>query len=124
MAVVWKDITILNGAAASGDLALGPNQRIVGFIVPGTWTAADIGFLVSRDGSTFVAAVDPSRTAAATSFARVINVETGASRYYVISEALDLPVGINVKLTSINTASNADVNQGADRLLQVAISDR
>lgn len=124
MAVLWKDVSILNNTAISEDLRLGPNQRVVGILVPGTWTAADIGFAVSRDGTTFVRVVDPARTTAATSHARVVNVETGASEYYIVSEALDLPVGVNVKLTSINVASNADVNQGGDRALQVAVSDR
>lgn len=46
------DATIAAAASISGDIDLGP-LRLEGVIMPAAWTAADLTFQVSRDGSAF-----------------------------------------------------------------------
>ena len=114
-------ITIASGASTSEAFTLLPHERLVAVVTPGTWTAADIGFQVSvPDGSSYLNVVDGARPAA-TSFARISNVDTGSAQYYVVPEALDMPLGANMKTTSINTINNTVVNQGADRILTVIV---
>ncbi len=125
MAGVWQTATIPNGTAVTQDLAIAPNQRIIGVLVPATWTAADIGFEVSNDSVTFYPVIDPAGVAG-TEDARIKNVATGAAQFYIVPDAIDesSEQTVHQKLRSINTASNADVNQGADRVLQVLLADR
>lgn len=113
-------VTITNGTAVSGAIALQPNEMIVGIEIPAAWTAADIGFDLSQDGSTWFQVVDSTR-AAATSFFRFLNI--AASTVVILPESEWLyPHGTsNLRLHSINSASNADVTQGADRICVVLI---
>jgi hypothetical protein len=123
MSVRVESLTFnITTAVTNAAISLGPHERVVAVITPAVWTAADIGFQVSLNNTDFNHVVDPARTTAATSFARIINVEAAAGRFYVVPEALDFPLGSELKITSINIASNADVNQAAARTIQVVIS--
>jgi len=124
MSTRYHTATIANGAAVSDAISLINGERITGVIVPSAWTAADIGFSVSVDGTTFYEVADVTRTTAGTSEARIINVVTNAAAFYAVPAVMDLEFGGFVKLTSVNTANNADVNQGAARSLIVTISKR
>jgi hypothetical protein len=118
VATLTFDITTaVTNAAAS----LGPHERIIAVITPSAWTAADIGFQISINNTDFNAVVDPSR-AAATSLARIVNVELATARFYVVPEALDFPLGSEIKITSIGVADNLAVNQAAARTVLVVIS--
>ena len=107
---------IANGAAVSDALEVPVGFAIAAIEFPSAWTAADLGFQISTDGgTTFLDVIDPAN-AAATSFARIVGIPTAAVSIGLSPRALhDLALGIKVKVTSINTASNAAVNQGAAR---------
>lgn len=102
-------VTIADNGVLSDAIQIPAGHAIAGVMVPSGWVAADVGFHFAHDGATtFVAVLDPSR-AAATSMARThaavdqIGLSPAAIR--------ELGLGFNVKLASINTASNADVSQ-------------
>ncbi len=117
----WEQLTIANNAAVTGALQLQFGERIVAVETPSAWTAADIVVQVSRDGTTFVDLKDITGT-----LLRLTSIAVGAAELRTIANditALDLPLGPNqVKLRSCNTASAADVNQGAARTLWVLLA--
>ena len=117
-------ITIANGAAVSGDIYGGSDGRIrangfrlMSILVPSAWTAADIGFEVSADGSTWVKVYDEEGARI-----KITNVATAAAGVYAVPAKLGL-VGMwpYLRLVSLNTSTGADANQGAARSLVVAI---
>ena len=112
-------VVIANGAAISGALEIPVGYALAGIVSPSAWTAADIGFSFSTDGgTTFVSLSGPTGTT--TSFQRITGIATAAAQWNVVPIILhELALGIQVKLTSINVASNADVNQGAARSLDI-----
>jgi len=113
-----SNFTIANGAAVSDALEIPVGYVLAALEFPSAWTGADAGFQFSTDGgTTFLDVLDPVR-AAATSFARVLGIPTGAVSFGLTPRSLEIGLGIKVKLTSINTLSNAGVNQGAERLVR------
>lgn len=114
----WESLTIANGAAVSSAVWLAYGERIA--IVktdPDGWTAADICFQVSDDGGTSY----DDLTDITDALIRITNVDQDQMR--AIADDLNnvsFPLGANpIKLRSVNTASEADVNQGAARTLRV-----
>jgi hypothetical protein len=84
---------------------------------PSAWTSADLGFQFSTDGgTTFADVLDGAGTT--TAFLRCTGVPTAAVSFVLVPIKLhELSLGIQVKFTSINVASNAAVNQAAARTL-------
>ena len=119
---ITDNTPIIITADESNAFKIGPKERIVGVATTSaTWDAADIGFEVSFDEQTWLRVVDPVRTTAATSHARIINVESGVARFYVVPECLDLQLGASMKLTSIATSSNSPVSQSSPRTVLVYV---
>jgi hypothetical protein len=117
-------VTIANGAAVSGDIYASSDGRVraYGFrllsvSVPSAWTAADIGFEVSADGSTWVKVYDETGVRI-----KITGVATAAAGIYTAPPKIAL-VGMwpYLRLVSLNTSTGANENQGADRALVVAI---
>lgn len=121
-------VTIANGAAVSGAIAIPAGYSIQAVEVPSAWTAADIGFQISTDGgTTFINVYSGIGTTVAR--ARVTGVPTAESTMQMVgadagtsSIFRNLAINAQVKVTSINTASNADVNQGGARVLGIWIA--
>lgn len=103
-------VIIADGAAISGALEI-PVGFALGIIeVPTSWTAADLGFQLSTDGgTTFVDLYAGSGTT--TSRFRLTGIPTGGASLQLVPGIFEIGLGMQVKLTSINTASNADANQ-------------
>lgn len=110
------EVTIPSGEAVSSLITLAPGERIVGIIMPGAWTTANLVALVSADNSTFQYAI---------SYGTAIQMFPVADRT-TLMDAIDadkisrLPY---VKLVSA-TASGSTVtavNQAAERVLQVIV---
>ncbi len=117
-------VTIANGAAASSDLYAGSDGRVrarglrlLSVRTPSAWTAADIGFEVSADGSTWLKVYDEEGARI-----KITGIATSAAGVYTAPAKLAM-VGMwpYVRLVSLNTSSGADVNQAAERTLIVAI---
>ena len=102
-------VTMADNGALTPAIHIPASQAIVGIMVPTGWVAADIGFHFAHDGATtFVPLLDPAR-AAATSHART---HAAVDSIGLAPEAVRvLACGFDVKFSSINTASNADVSQ-------------
>lgn len=113
--VSYVTVTIANAAAASGAFNLGA-YKIAAVITPAAWTAGDISFEVGDGAGNFRKVID-----SAGALLKITGVATGASEYMVVPEAGDLITGKQAKVVSTNTASEADVNQGAARTLQVVL---
>lgn len=115
-AVTVESLTIANGTAISDAYDF---RRYIGghVVVPGTWTAANIGFKVcdTVDG-TYVIACD--KTGAPI---QISSVATGASKSYKIPDEL-FPAAF-VKLWSKDTtaATETDNNQAGARALKVVL---
>lgn len=106
-------LTIAESAAISNAVDLGFESASGGtLILPGTWTAADIGFKVDDGSGTYV----PLRTEAA---ALVMIDGPAASTAYTLPEALVRSAG-KIKLWSQN-GSGVDVNQAAARTLVLVV---
>ncbi|KKK95125.1 hypothetical protein LCGC14_2675950 [marine sediment metagenome] len=115
-AIKYESVTIASSAAVSGTFPLF-GFRISAIITPGTWTDADISFELDPNGSgTFYKVEDNSG-----SLVRCTGVATSAARYILPPEAADAITGELAKIVSTNTASEADLNQGADRSLVVVL---
>jgi len=106
--------TIASGAAVSNALAM-TGYRGLAVQTPAVWTAANIGFEVSEDGTTFVPLYDEEG-------ARVVisSVATGAARLYCApAQAWACGVYPYVRLASLDTADGSAENQAAARTLKV-----
>ena len=102
-------VTIPNGAAESNSVRL-ESDTIVGVYMSAAWTAANLAFLASRDGVSFV---DVNRVAAR------IQVEVEANVFIPIA-GVDL-IGVKfLKLESVNSANGNPLNQGAERQIHIA----
>lgn len=119
-----RNTSIANGAAISGEVeCAGASSGMV--YVPSAWTAADISFVVApypAAASTGTATNKPAPTfnkvrSSAGALVRITNVVTNEAGWYDIPDAV-LKAGV-FKIKSTNTASEADVNQGAARSLKV-----
>jgi hypothetical protein len=106
-------LTIAEGAAISDALDLGfDGARGAVVFVPGTWTAADIGFKVDNGSGTFL----PLRDEAA---GLVMIDGPAASTAYALPEKL-INSASKIKLWSQN-GSGVDTNQAAERVLVVVV---
>ena len=98
-------------------------QRVVGVVVPAAWTAGDITFDIEYPSGTWVKVVNRAGAAY-----KLTGVATAASEYQLVSgdanQADIIIVGMGAgRVVSTNTASEADVNQGAARTLVVVLAD-
>ena len=122
MATKFYSLTIANGAAVSTAFPF-DRRRVVGVIVPSAWTAADITFDIEYPKSTWIKVVNRAGAAY-----KLTGVATGASELQIVSgDANQADVIItgpgDGRLVSTNTASEADVNQGAARTVVVVLAD-
>lgn len=120
--------TIASGAAVSDSPELLPGERILGIATPAAWTAADIYLQVSPDGGTTFIDIND---AAGTTIKLATTIATAAAEFRFLSNVTavgltqgvrDIPIGPQkVRLRSVNTGSEADVNQSAQRLIRVLV---
>ena len=120
----FVSVTIASSAASSSAFEFN-GQRVVGVIVPAEWTAADITFDVAipTASGTFVKVVNRAGAAY-----KLTGVATSAAEYQLVSgdanQADIIITGPGAgRITSTNTGSEADVNQGAARTLIVILAD-
>lgn len=122
MTVKFYSLTIANGAAVSSGFPFA-GMQVVGVIVPSAWTAADITFDVEYPSGTFVKVVNRAGAAY-----KLTGVATAASEFQMIAgdanqDQVIITGPMNGRLVSTNTASEADVNQGAARTVVVVLRD-
>lgn len=110
-----RNVTIANGAAASGAFSL-EGKKIAAVVVPSAWTAADITFLIDPGDGTFRPLVGNDGA-----IVKMTGVATSASEVQLPPEVADQIVGKQAKINSTNTASEADVTQGAERKMIVLL---
>lgn len=101
--------TIANGASLSGIVDLGSND-LVGIIMPSAWTAANLTFQFSIDGTNFYDAYSAT--------AELSSTAAAASRMISINAA-NYDMGRYIKIRSGTSAT--PVNQAADRILTLII---
>lgn len=100
--------TIAAGASVSGDIAVG-GKTIVGIYTPAVWTAADLTFQVSRDGTNWSSVRDAEGTE--------LTLTGWTAGDYIL-----IPPGVfngvdHIRLRS--GTSGTPVNQGADRAFYI-----
>ena len=102
-------VTMADNGVLTDAIHIPASQAIAGIMVPTGWVAADIGFHFAHDGdTTFVPVLDPAR-AAATNMART---HAAVDSIGLSPECIrEIGCGFDVKFSSVNTASNADVSQ-------------
>ena len=100
-----QKVTIANGEALSGEFYLGP-YAFLSVEMPSAWTAANIGFQVSREsGGTFVPLYDE--------FGNLVEIAPSTGQMHVAPA--EVAGQLYVKLWSQNAGVNE--NQGAERTL-------
>lgn len=97
------DATIANGQSLSGAVNLG-NRVVVGLLMPATWTAADLTFQASIDGTTYADMYDIG--------GNEVTAVADASQYIAISPSL-WAGALFLKVRSGTTGT--PVNQGGAR---------
>lgn len=109
-------VTIAASGSVSSALQIGHlDARGYGVAIPSAWTAADVGFEVSDDGTTFVQAAD-----AEGALLKITGIGTAAARPYAApAECWMLGAYKFIRLASLNTASDAYVNQAAARTVEI-----
>ena len=122
MATRRISLTIANAAAVSTTFPFN-GQRVVGVVTPGTWTAGDISFEVEEPSGTWVKVVDRGGV-----LYKLTGIATGAAELHLVSgdaNQADLVIAGpgDGRIVSTNTASEADVNQGAARTVVVYLAD-
>lgn len=115
---VRVDATIANGAAVTGWIA-SQGCMSVAIDIPSSWTAADLTFEISDDGSTSKGKV---RDMAGEPLRAVVNATTPLGSY-VLAPTGGWAIGSAsyFRVVSTNTASEANVNQGAARTLKISL---
>lgn len=111
------DSKIASGESESTKLSFTDYIPTLGMIrIPAVWTAADIAFKVSdaQDGT-----YDFLRDNTTGDLVRVKGIKTSAASWYRVPE--EVSGAYWVKLVSVNTASEAAVNQAAARSLKLLI---
>ncbi len=109
-----QSATIANGAAVSTAIDVSKLQLLgIAVVVPAAWTAADIGFEVSSDGTTWIPLQDDTGARI-----KIAGVTTNASKAYIApSGAWAVGAFPYARLVSLNTSTGANANQAAERLL-------
>jgi hypothetical protein len=123
-ATLYQDpvtVTIASGAAVSEQVEIKDLALLgVAVLVPGPWTAANIGLEVSMNGGTtgtWTPVYDETGTRV-----MVTNVSASARRLYFLPTASFACVRYNfLRLVSVNTSTGANVNQGGARALELSI---
>lgn len=115
----YQPVTIASGQSVSSTIdAGGLRFKLVSVEVPAEWTAADIGFQVSRDGTTFAPLFyDADGTRARVKIAQVQTDGTGV--YIAPAEAWALSVYPYFRLESLDASDESAEDQGAARTLYV-----
>lgn len=108
-------VTIDNSGSVSGAFDLF-GYKVAGVVSPVAWTAADFTFQVDAGDGTFRAVTDNSGA-----YVKISGVATGASEVMTPPEIGDRIVGEQGKIVSTNTASEAVVAQGAERIVKVIL---
>ena len=101
--------TITNGTSLSAAVNL-EGSRLLGIAMPAAWTAANLTFQTSVDGTTFQDAYDADGT-------EITVVVGGASRNVHFSDQLHGVRWLKLRSGTTGTA----VNQGADRTLTLFV---
>lgn len=102
--------TILSGTALSGAIDLRA-ASLAKIQMPASWTAANLTFQVSYDGTTFANLYDEA--------GNEITVTAAASRVI----AVDVGTFIGARYLKVRSGTaGTPVNQGADRALQLSLS--
>ena len=111
-----KILTIANNEALTAEFDMTPFAGGL-VIVPGTWTAANIGFKVSpTSGGTFVTLVDYLGSPV-----QVSGVATGTSKAYQMPDELFAAGFVKLWSKSTTIATETDTNQGGARTLTVVL---
>lgn len=97
--------TIASGASLSGSVNLG-GGRLFAIMMPADWTAADLTFQASVDGTTFYNVYDEEDSE--------VTVQAAEDRYIILEPARWL--GVRYLKVRSGTSGSA-VNQGADRAI-------
>lgn len=118
MGLYYVPVTIANGAATSNAIEAN-GRRVAGIIGPAAWTAADISFEVYEP----VLGLWRKVVDNAGALVKITGVNTNASEFMIPPEIADRLVASRIRICSSNTASEADVTQGAERSLVVLMED-
>lgn len=102
------DVVIPINTALSNAIQIA-HTDIVGFYMPAAWDAADIGFQVSDDGTTFFAVSD--------STGALVTIPVAASEFITLPDSF-IQGNRHVRLWSQN-GSGAGVNQTAARTIKI-----
>jgi hypothetical protein len=103
----WVQTTIANGTSLSPAIDLADyGYRPIAIVMPGTWTAANLTFQASHDGSTFNNLY---------TMAGVEYLVTATTSQFIILNPADF-LGVQVLKIRSGT-SGTPVSQGADRVL-------
>lgn len=112
--ITTKTVTIANGASLSGAADLGTG-RLVGIIMPASWTSAALTFQANADaGATFYDVYDDATE-------RTITASGAAA-----SRFLSLPLSdwLGVRGLKVRSGTSASpVNQGADRVITLVVAN-
>lgn len=106
------DAAIANGESLSAGINL-QGGRLVGILMPGTWTAADLTFQSSLDGSTFADLYDDE--------GNEVTVVADASQFIVPLAPAKFLGARYLKVRS--GTSGTPVNQGGARTIQLVMID-
>jgi hypothetical protein len=106
---LYREDVIIPSGSNVAPVFLTEGRALVGVEMPGTWTAAKLGFEVSIDGATFRTVYDNA--------GNLLQATVAASEY--IAFPLDSAIfGPFLKVKSVD-ATNVAVNQAADRTLKL-----
>jgi hypothetical protein len=105
---LYQTATIAASASLSGAVLLPPGYRVAAIVMPSAWTAADLTFQLSHDGTTYTNAYEDDGTE--------VTVTAAASRYILIPSETLAPA-IRLKIRS--GTSDTPVTQAAARELTV-----
>lgn len=108
-----ETVTIANGASLSGELPVGRGCTVVGIVMPAAWTAANLTFQASHDGTTFNNLYDNGTE---------YTITAAISRYIAVDpNKFDSISRLKVR----SGTAGAPVNQtGADRAITLVVRDR
>lgn len=105
-------------SAAINISKIGPRGLAV-FVAAGAWTAANIGFDVSADGTTWYTLCKGDQTSRVP--VMITGISTSVAGLYVApAETIAVGSWPYMRLTSLNTSTYAAANQGGERTLIIS----
>jgi hypothetical protein len=114
--LVKATVVIANGQSASDGLDTG-GMVVVGLVMPAAWTAADIAWQASLDGTNWSGVL---KTAAGTS----IRTAVVASGWYTYPVPVANQIHAKyIRLLSTTGGSDTPLNQGADRTITLLLKN-